>query len=178
MYRKTRWRRALYRRARCGTVAPMFIDTVPNRGSPPAILLRESWREGPRTIKRTLASAKSITFAQDGASRPYIEKMLDQLGIADSVKPKTMLRQGSDASMALVAAGQAEMVITLVSEIMQAQGIELVGPLPDEFQNYVRFSAAANTHTKNADAANALIKFLTNPEVAPTFKAKGIQPAK
>ena len=129
-------------------------------------------------IKRTLAGAKSITFAQDGASRPYIEKMFDELGIADSVKPKTMLRQGSDASMALVAAGQAEMVITLVSEIMQAQGIELVGPLPDKFQNYVRFSAAASTHTKNADAANALIKFLTNLEVAPTFKAKGIQPAK
>lgn len=37
----------------------MFIDTVPNRGSPPAILLRESWREGPRTIKRTLANLSS-----------------------------------------------------------------------------------------------------------------------
>ena len=34
----------------------MFIDTVPNRGSPPAILLRESWREGPTTRKRTLAN--------------------------------------------------------------------------------------------------------------------------
>jgi hypothetical protein len=34
----------------------MFIDTVPNRGSPPAILLRESWREGQTTRKRTLAN--------------------------------------------------------------------------------------------------------------------------
>lgn len=34
----------------------MFIDTVPNRGSPPAILLRESWREGRATRKRTLAN--------------------------------------------------------------------------------------------------------------------------
>jgi transposase len=34
----------------------MFIDTVPNRGSPPAVLLRESWRDGPRTLKRTLAN--------------------------------------------------------------------------------------------------------------------------
>jgi transposase len=34
----------------------MFVDTVPNRGSPPAILLRESWREGRRTHKRTLAN--------------------------------------------------------------------------------------------------------------------------
>ena len=34
----------------------MFIDTVPNRSSPPAILLRESWREGGTTRKRTLAN--------------------------------------------------------------------------------------------------------------------------
>jgi len=34
----------------------MFVDTVPNRGSPPAILLRESWREGRITRKRTLAN--------------------------------------------------------------------------------------------------------------------------
>ena len=34
----------------------MFIDTVPNRHSPPAILLRESWREGGTTHKRTLAN--------------------------------------------------------------------------------------------------------------------------
>lgn len=34
----------------------MYIETVPNRNSPPAILLREGWREGKRTIKRTLAN--------------------------------------------------------------------------------------------------------------------------
>ena len=34
----------------------MFIDTVPNRNSPPAILLRESYREGRKTHKRTLAN--------------------------------------------------------------------------------------------------------------------------
>jgi transposase len=35
---------------------PMYIETVPNRNSPPAILLRESWREGKKTRKRTLAN--------------------------------------------------------------------------------------------------------------------------
>ena len=32
----------------------MYIETVPNRGSPPAILLRESYRDGKRIRKRTL----------------------------------------------------------------------------------------------------------------------------
>lgn len=34
----------------------MYIDTVPNRNSPPAVLLREAWREGKKTRKRTLAN--------------------------------------------------------------------------------------------------------------------------
>ena len=34
----------------------MYIDTVPNRNSPPAVLLREAWREGNKTRKRTLAN--------------------------------------------------------------------------------------------------------------------------
>ncbi len=34
----------------------MYIETIPNRKSPPAILLRESWREGKKTKKRTIAN--------------------------------------------------------------------------------------------------------------------------
>ncbi len=37
-------------------MAPMYIETVPNRNSRPAILLRQGWREGKKTVKRTLAN--------------------------------------------------------------------------------------------------------------------------
>ena len=38
----------------------MFIDTIPNRKSPPAVLLRESYREGGRVKKRTLANLSKL----------------------------------------------------------------------------------------------------------------------
>jgi hypothetical protein len=38
----------------------MFIETVPNRSSPPAVLLRESWREGKKVHKRTLANLSKM----------------------------------------------------------------------------------------------------------------------
>jgi hypothetical protein len=41
----------------------MFIDTIPNRKSPPAILLRESYREGGRVKKRTLANLSKLPQA-------------------------------------------------------------------------------------------------------------------
>src|SRR5882672_1892016 len=41
----------------------MFIETVPNRNSPPAVLLRESYREGKRVKKRTLANLSQLPAA-------------------------------------------------------------------------------------------------------------------
>lgn len=38
----------------------MFIEIVPNRTSPPAVLLRESWREGGKVRKRTLANLSKL----------------------------------------------------------------------------------------------------------------------
>ena len=37
-------------------MVPMYIESVPNRNSPPAILLRESYREAGKVRKRTLAN--------------------------------------------------------------------------------------------------------------------------
>ena len=37
----------------------MYVAVVPNRGSPPAILLRQSYREGGKVKNRTLANLTS-----------------------------------------------------------------------------------------------------------------------
>jgi hypothetical protein len=51
----------------------MYIDIVPNRKSPPAILLRESTREGKRIVKRTLANLSSLTLEQAEAIRAVLK---------------------------------------------------------------------------------------------------------
>ena len=43
-----------------GIIVAMYIERVPNRNSPPAVLLRESYREGDRIKKRTLANLSSL----------------------------------------------------------------------------------------------------------------------
>ena len=47
----------------------MHIHIVPNRGSPATVLLRESYREGPKVRKRTLANLSSLSAAQIEAIR-------------------------------------------------------------------------------------------------------------
>jgi molybdate transport system substrate-binding protein len=130
----------------------------------------------PESLKQALRDAKFITYPQDGATRGYIEKMFERLGIAADLKPKIILAPGSGAATESVASGKAALVITLFSEIVPVHGIEILGALPGKYRYDLHFGAAASTTTKNADAAHELIGFLVGPEAARTFKTKGLEP--
>jgi molybdate transport system substrate-binding protein len=128
----------------------------------------------PEALKRALLAARSITFPEDGASRPNIEQMFARLGIAAALQSRIMLVQGSGPATQSVADGRAEMVITLFSEIVPVHGVEILGALPGEFQYDVRFEGAVSATAKNPEAAKALIAFLTGPEAGAVFKASGL----
>jgi molybdate transport system substrate-binding protein len=130
----------------------------------------------PEALKRALIGTKAIAYGPIGASYPYIKRMLDTLGIADAMKPKTLLLNTSDETNEAVVQGKADFGITLVSEILPVPGVELLGPFPEEFQGYVRFTAAVSTSAKNPEAAKALIQFLAGPNAAASIKARGMQP--
>ena len=50
----------------------MHIHIVPNRGSPPTVLLRESYREGSKVHKRTLANLSDLSAQQIEAMRAIL----------------------------------------------------------------------------------------------------------
>ena len=127
-------------------------------------------------LKQTLQKAKSVSYASEGASRAYLDKMFDQFGIAGEMKAKTVLTPSSVKSNELVRDGKAEYILTLVSEILPAApGVELVGPLPSEVQSYVNFAAGVSAKSANAEAGKAMIQFLKSSTAAPVFKAKGLE---
>ncbi|PYR50818.1 MAG: hypothetical protein DMF95_09650 [Acidobacteria bacterium] len=130
----------------------------------------------PEALKKTLQETKSITYPQDGASRGSIEKMFERMGIAADVKPRIILAPGSGPATESVAAGRAAMVITLFSEIVPTHGVEILGPLPGEYQSDIRFGAATSATSGNAEAAKALIAFLSGPKAAAVLKAEGNEP--
>jgi molybdate transport system substrate-binding protein len=125
-------------------------------------------------LKHTLLAAKSVTYPQDGAGRGYVEQMFEKMGIAPKVQPKIILAPGSGPATESIAAGKADMVITLYSEIVPVLGVEILGPLPGEFRYYIRFSAAVSAPSKHASAAKAVIAYLTGPSAASALKAKGL----
>jgi molybdate transport system substrate-binding protein len=127
-------------------------------------------------MKQTLLNVKSVTYTMSGASRPHIEKMYDRLGIAKEMAPKVILQEMPGRAERVVAEGGADMVITLVSEILPTPGVQLVGPLPGELQNYISFAGGVGSKATDPAAAKALLTFLSSPGVASAYKAKGMEP--
>ncbi len=68
----------------CCTVG-MHIHIIPNRGAPPAVLLRESYRQGDRVRKRTLANLSSLPMDQVEAIRRVLkgERLVSSEGLFD-----------------------------------------------------------------------------------------------
>ncbi len=130
----------------------------------------------PEALKRTLLNAKSISFNPTGASAAHTYDMFARLGITDAVKPKLMLDAEAGRPQMNVAGGKVELVISLIPEIKFFPGVDLVGPIPPEFQSYVNFAGGIAASARDAEAAKALIQFITGPTIAPVLKAKGMEP--
>jgi molybdate transport system substrate-binding protein len=130
------------------------------------------------SFKRVLLAAKSIVYAdpaKGGLSGVYFARVLDRLGIAEQMKPKTILVPGAQAGE-VVAKGDAEIGVAQSSEILPVAGAQLVGPLPGEFANVTVFSAGIGADTKAPGMAKSLIRFLKSPAAAAVFKSKGLEP--
>jgi len=127
----------------------------------------------PEAFKRTLLSAKSIAWAKEGQSGIYFAGLLERIGIAGQIKPKAVLAPSGAVVGKLVAGGEVQLGVILVNELMAAPGVEVLGPLPAELQNYTVFHVGVGVGSKDSSAAKALIKFLTTPAAGAVFRAKG-----
>ena len=124
-------------------------------------------------FKRTMLEAKSIAYLDDGLTGTYLKVLFQRLGIADNVKSKHKGVRGAEA----VAAGEVELGVTQISEILYQKGTQLAGPLPPEIQNYTNFSSAVSAGAKQPDAAKALLKYFVSPDAVRVMKANGLEPA-
>jgi molybdate transport system substrate-binding protein len=128
-------------------------------------------------FKRSMLAARSIAYpdpAGGGASGIYVASLLERLGIAAEMKPKTELST-LGTLYASVANGEVEIGFNQISEILAQPTVELAGPLPSAIQNYTQFAPGIVTGSSQADAAKALVTFLTSPAAKTVLRAKGFE---
>jgi molybdate transport system substrate-binding protein len=125
-------------------------------------------------FKRVLLEARSIAYS-DGPSGAYIGDLLQRLGIAAEMKPKTKLTSRPVAE--LVAEGEAEIGMQQIVAILPVKGADLVGPLPSELQNVIVYAAGVASAAKNGIAAQNFIAFLRGDQAQRLIRANGMEPA-
>ena len=130
----------------------------------------------PEALKRAVLSAKSLTWAKEGASGISFLNALEKLGIADDAKRKADLAADGATAAQKVASGQVDLGALLINEIMAQPGVDVAGPLPAELQTYTAFTSGVAAASKNAAAAKALVDHLRSPDARAAFKAKGQEP--
>lgn len=128
----------------------------------------------PEAFKAALIAAKSVAYSQ-GASGQHFATVIQRLGLVDALKPKTVIVQGKPIGAA-VAAGEAEIGVQQVAELIPVPGIDFIGPLPGDLQKIIVYAAAVPAKAKEPTAAAALIRFLNSDAAVPVIKQKGMAP--
>jgi len=127
----------------------------------------------PDAFRKALLDAKSIASVPASAAGAYIAKVYERLGIAEDMKGKTRARSAPTAIAPAVAKSEAELGIFL-TDVLNAAGVELVGPFPADLQQELHFSAAVAADSEETDAAKAFIDYLRAPAVTAAIKAAGL----
>jgi molybdate transport system substrate-binding protein len=135
-------------------------------------------------VKKALLDAKSIAYpdpASGATSGLYLAQACEKLGISAELKPKLRLvsagaTEGPRVGEA-VARGEAGIGLQPISELIEVEGIDVVGPLPAELQSPdLVYAAGALFASEQPIAAKALIDFISDPKTAAVYKSKGLQP--
>jgi molybdate transport system substrate-binding protein len=134
----------------------------------------------PEALKQTLLNAKSIAYSEPsagGASGVYFEKLLERMGIAAEMRPKTKYPPPGGFTATLLVSGEAELAVQQKPELLHISGVEIVGLLPGDLNLITAFAAGLMPSSKNAEEGKALIAALRSPQAAAVFRAKGLDPA-
>ncbi len=137
----------------------MYVDEVPNRNSPPAILLRESFREGGKSRKRTLANISRWPREQIEALRRVLRgetvvAPADAFAIERSLPHGhvkavlgTIRKIGLDRVIAARRSRERDLVVAMIAERLLHGGSKLAGT-----RHWHATTLAAEMSVEDADA--------------------------
>lgn len=127
------------------------------------------------SVREAVLAAKTLSYST-GPSGVYLSKLFERWGILDTIRPRIVQAPPGVPVGSLVAKGDVELGFQQLSELINLQGITLVGPLPPAIQLLTTFSAGISVTTRQAEAARSLITFMAAPAAGETKHRQGMQP--
>jgi molybdate transport system substrate-binding protein len=154
--------------------AASYVGVVVRAGAPK---LDVSTPDG---LKQAILAAKTVALSDPKAGTQLgatFTGAADRLGFGADLRSRTklILGPGSDVAAA-VAKGEADLGVTLISEILPVTGAALGGELPADIMPPTVIHAFLISGTKDAETAKAFLDFLRSPDASKIIVAKGMKP--
>ncbi|MGH7767457.1 MAG: substrate-binding domain-containing protein [Candidatus Binatia bacterium] len=127
-------------------------------------------------FKQSLLGAESVVYNR-ASTGIYLEGLFERLGIAAQLMGRTTRYPDFAAVLDHMRQSKRnEIGLGATTVIIEAadKGLKLVGPLPEEIQNYTAYAATAASENYANDAAPEFIRYLTTPAAKAILAASGI----
>jgi molybdate transport system substrate-binding protein len=125
-------------------------------------------------LRATLLGARSVAYSKIGASGLYFAELIQRMGIASEINAKATITAGFTAERLIT--GEADLAVQQLSELKQVAGVEVIAPIPHELQTAAVFTAGRMASSAKTAEADALLKYLASPQVAPVLREAGLEP--
>ncbi len=132
----------------------------------------------PDKVRQTILNSRAIVHATPGAtpSGTHMGKLIETMGIADAMKGKIIHRPALEGGVELVASGEADIGFYPKSEVINTDGLTVVGPLPAAIQLTTIYGAAVTTTSAAPDAGAAFIAFMVEAAHRAAWAHAGFDP--
>ena len=107
----------------------------------------------------------------------HFVKVIERLGIADTIAAKRVAPSPGELVGAVVARGAADIGVQQISELLPVSGIQILDPLPAELQHTIIYGATSFPQSTQREAAQAFVIFLRSEAAHAVLRRKGLDPA-
>lgn len=127
-------------------------------------------------VRAAVQAAPSVSYST-GPSGVALAKLFERWGIAEDLQSRIVTPPPGIPVGSLVAKGEVALGFQQLSELINLEGITVLGPLPPAIQITTTFSAGICSASRQPEAVRALLDYLRSPATAEAKRRQGMEPA-
>ena len=127
-------------------------------------------------VRTAISAARRVGYST-GPSGDHLLGLCERWGLLPGMADRMLKAPPGVPVAKLVAEGEADLGFQQLSELLNAPGIEILGPLPPEIQAVTVFAAGVAAKSERREETRALIAYLTSPDADAVKRAHGMDPA-
>lgn len=127
-------------------------------------------------VRDAILAARNISYST-GPSGVALAKLFERWGIAGQIKDRIVTPPPGIPVGSLVAKGEVALGFQQLSEMLNLEGLTVLGPLPPAIQITTTFSAGVCATSRQADAVRAMLAYMASPAAAEAKRRQGMDPA-